>query len=281
MADVRVGEEVDILLRLRCPACQADNYDEFITFPNCAHCRENLLACRYCRHFPGDGKACQFRPEVDLEGGNAYVEDCSHRVPTLTVEREAMLATMGPRMWAAYALVCMISGLVVVSICLLNAPVSPLLPRHAIVISPHMPSVVRIGSETEARLTVNAAPGTLPSRFYVRLPREFLSHNFELIDVTPRYNSYEVRGSGQHYFEFSAAPDTRQMTISMRLRAIRPGACKLAARVVTGDLLTDAHSNAPPFTVKTINASAQSDQPKKPVGQTFQPLPLAMMFTTR
>lgn len=274
MADASVGEEVGILLRLKCPACGTDNYDEFITFPNCVHCRENLLACRYCHHFPGDGKTCQFRPDVDLEGGNAYVEDCSHRVPSLRVEREAPLATMGPRMWAAYALVCMVSGLVVVAICLLNAPVSPGLPSSAIVVSPQMPSVVRINSETEARLTVNATAGTLPSRFYVRLPKEFLSHNFELIDMTPRPTSYEVRGSGQHYFEFSTEPGTRQMTVYMRLRAVRPGSCEVAARVVTGDFLTDAHSNATPLTVKTINANTQSNQPKKPVGQMFQPLPL-------
>jgi hypothetical protein len=281
MADVSVGEEVGILLRLKCPACGTDNYEEFITFPNCANCRENLLACRYCRHFPGDGKVCPFQPKIDLESGIAYVENCSHRIPTLTVEREAPFATMGPRMWAAYALVCMVSGLVVVAICLLNAPVSSLLPRAAIAISPQMPSVVRIGSEAEARLTVNAAPGTLPSRFYVRLPRDFLSHNFALIDVTPPPNAHEIRGSGQHYFEFSAEPGTSQMTVYMRLRAVRPGSCELAARVVTGDFLTDAHSTPTPFTVKTINASAQSDQSKKPVGQTFQPLPLAIMFTTR
>lgn len=274
MAEASVGKEVGILLRLKCPACGTDNYEEFITFPNCAHCRENLLACHYCRHFPGDGERCQFRPEVDLEGGNAYVEDCSHRISTLTVERAAPFATMGPRMWAASALVCMVSGLVVVAICLLNAPVSSLLPQTTIAISPQMPPVVRIGSEVEARLTVNAAPGTLPSRFYVRLPRDFLSHNFTLVGMTPHPNAYEVRGSGQHYFEFNAKPGTRQMTVYMRLRAVRPGSCELAASIVTGDFLTDAHSTPTPFTVKTINASAQSDQSKKPVGQTFQPLPL-------
>lgn len=274
MADASVGEEVDIVLRCKCPVCGTDNYDEFITFPNCANCRENLLACRYCRHFPGEGEVCPFQPEIDLESGNAYVEECVHRVSTLTVERESTWVTMGAGMWAASALVCMVFGLVVVSICLLNAPVSPVLPRHAIVVSPQMPPVVRLHSETEARLTINAAPGSLPSRFYVRLPRDFLSRNFTLLSMSPRPNAYEVRGSGQHYFEFSAEPGTRQMTVYLRLRAERPGSCELAARVVTGDFLTDAHSNATPFTVKTINASAPDDPPKKPVGQTFQPLPL-------
>ncbi|MCS6861452.1 MAG: hypothetical protein NZT92_14140 [Abditibacteriales bacterium] len=268
-----LGEEVDIVLRLRCPACGTDNYDAFITFPNCVQCRENLLACRYCRHFPGDGEACSFRPDVGRVDNLSYVEDCAHRVSTLMVEREATLTAMGPRMWAASALVCMVFGLVVVAIALLNTAV-PSLSRAAIVVSPQMPETVHLNSEVEARLTINAAPGTLPSRFYVRLPKNFLSHNFTLINMTPRPVAHEIRGSGQHYFEFSVAPGTQQMTVCMRLRAVRLGSCELVARVVTGDLLTDAHSGTTPFTAKTINISIQKEQPKKPVGQTFQPLSL-------
>jgi hypothetical protein len=231
--------------------------------------------CCYCQHFPGDGKTCPCRPDVDLQGGKAFVE-CDFRISTLTTGRDVAGAPIGSTMWAS-VLVCAVFGLIVALTSMFNTSSRP--SQSGIALFAHMPSEVPLGKKVAVTFSIHCPQGALPESLSLRIPKEFLSDKFEFVEMNPPVESHRITSSGHHYFDFRFDPGAKQLEVQMWVRAARAGSCQLSAKVLTGDYLTHAPAYNPQFSfgeVKTIGVSAQQPATRKPVGQMFQPLPVSV-----
>ncbi|HID07183.1 MAG TPA: hypothetical protein EYP10_08540, partial [Armatimonadetes bacterium] len=213
-----------MMLVLRCPRCGTVTYEGHFTFPVCHKCHENLLKCRYCRHYPGDGRRCHKVADNPYIHGDDVRACPSYRS---TLQNPATVWGMSRISAVACILISAILGIIVAVVSILPTP-SQLRDMHFITIN--CPREAVRGKRLVAVLRISHNVHEQPTTIRISIPRKVLDA-FAIVQVTP-IPDWEVKNERGWVCGYSRADgSTKPFAIKFTIEPLRNGVHQLRLEV--------------------------------------------------
>ncbi len=222
--------------RLRCPRCQAVNYEGHITYPICHKCHENLQKCLYCLNFPGELDRCRFLPDWSLAGGEQVVE-CDYRNSKLHIGEPQITRYSRPlrSVMVLSVIVCSIIALLVSVLPMLSGPQEH---GHSLIFMGYIPRENTLQDMITTSFVIFNDDATFPEDFRIRFDDRIFAH-FRMVNITPPPNRIASLNAARYYIYMGLGPKER-MDLRFQLRSFRTGSVDFEVSLYSaeGSLLT-------------------------------------------
>lgn len=206
--------------QMRCPNCQAVNYEGHITFPICHRCHENLQKCRHCRNFPGEGIRCRYLPGWTLPEGDQIVE-CDYRESLLYEGKPQRLRYSRPLQSV------MVLSVIVCSIIVVLTTVVPMLSGPAdhpttFSLTGSAPREVNLDRQVSVSLEVSNENTNDSSDYRIRLDESVFDH-FKVEYIFPMPSRPVMIQNRARYYFFGGLNAKGKSRLRFHLRSVRAG----------------------------------------------------------